>query len=333
MVGGSAGFDLAGLADAVAAHGAVVRVVVADFRGSTPRETGAAMLVWAEAGAAQTGGQSGTIGGGALEYVAGGTARALLAAGGIWARQLVKLPLGPALGQCCGGHVTLLMERFGAEEVSTLQALGTARFLRPVGSGEPPTAADGLAAARHNRAARAGEAAPGLHGALMSEDFTAPLIPLWLYGAGHVGRAIVRVAEGLPLDITWIDTARDRFPETIPPHAAPLVATDIARAVALAPDDAVHLVLTYSHALDLEICHAVLARPFRHLGLIGSASKRARFLSRLRGLGHSEAALARLSCPIGDRSLGKLPAAIAIGVVAEILRLPEQQQQSKVSQA
>jgi xanthine dehydrogenase accessory factor len=164
---------------------------------------------------------------------------------------------------------------------------------------------------------------PRLAGGAFAEPLAAPDLPLWIWGAGHVGRAIVRAAEGLPLAITWIDVAPDRFPDPVPPHAAPLVAADPARAAAHAPADAAHLVLTYSHALDLAICHAVLGRPFRHLGLIGSASKRARFLSRLRDLGHGEAALARLACPIGDRSLGKRPAAIALGVLTEMLRLAE----------
>ncbi len=324
MVGG-AGFDLAALAAAVAREGAVARVVIAGFRGSTPRETGAAMLVW-------DGGQSGTIGGGALEFEAAEVARRLAARREPWARELLRLPLGPALGQCCGGHVTLLIERFTADEIATLRALGEGVFTRPVASGEPPSAPP-LAAARLRRATRAGEPEAGLLGDLMTEPMAAAAAPLWLYGAGHVGRAIVRVAEGLPFAITWIDTARERFPETIPSHVTPLVAAAPARVVRLAPDDAIHFVLTYSHALDLEICHAVLGRPFRHLGLIGSESKRARFLSRLRELGHSEASLARLRCPIGDRSLGKLPAAIALGVVAEALRVSESASHARVSNA
>lgn len=310
----SRGFDLGGLVAEVGARGAVVRVVVAGFRGSTPRETGAAMLVW-EAG------QSGTIGGGALEFEAARAARRLLGARELWARSLMKVPLGPALGQCCGGHVTLVLERFGAAEVVVLGAIAGERFLRPVASGQSPDA-PGLGAARLRRALRSGEqAVEGIVGDLMIETFARPPTPLWLYGAGHVGRAIVRVAEELPVAITWVDTARDRFPDSIPAHVAPLVARDPARAAGHAPETAVHLVLTYSHALDLEICHAVLGRGFRHLGLIGSASKRARFLSRLRDLGHSEMELARLACPIGDRSLGKEPAAIALGVMAEVLRL------------
>ncbi len=320
----SVGFDRAGISAAVERHGAVVRVVIAGFRGSTPRETGAAMLVWG-------GGQSGTIGGGALELEATEAARRLLREAGPWARRVMRLPLGPALGQCCGGHVTLLLERFTLVECATLAALGGEAFPRSTRTGIAPEAS--LAVSRHLRAARSGEGYSGLSGDLMVEPFAQAATPVWLYGAGHVGRAIVRVAEGLPFAITWVDTSRDRFPEVIPAHADPLVAANPARAAAHAPDEAVHLVLTYSHALDLDICHAVLGRPFRHLGLIGSASKRARFLSRLRDLGHSEAALSRLRCPIGDRALGKLPAAIALGVVTELYRLSEAATETRVLNA
>ncbi|MEL6235105.1 MAG: XdhC family protein, partial [Pseudomonadota bacterium] len=89
------GFALEPLDLAVARHGVVVRVVVTGVVGSAPREAGAAMLVWAR-------GQSGTIGGGALEWEAAARARDLLA-GSLWARAERRLPLGPGLGQCCGG--------------------------------------------------------------------------------------------------------------------------------------------------------------------------------------------------------------------------------------
>lgn len=310
------GFDLPDLTRAVGAHRQVARVVVADFAGSTPRETGAAMLVWCD-------GQSGTIGGGALEFAAAARARDLLAQTGPWRRRLDRLPLGPALAQCCGGAVTLLTERFGPDEIIALGALRAPAFIRPTASGLPPDGS-GLGPARIARAVRSGAGAPaGLADGLMVEPWAVPSMPVWLYGAGHVGRAIVRAAEGLPLDLTWIDTGPDRFPDPVPAHATRLVAADPARAVAHAPDAAAHLVLTYSHALDLAICHAVLAREFGHLGLIGSASKRARFLRRLRDLGHDEARLARLVCPIGDRALGKEPAAIALGVLANLVRLAQ----------
>ncbi|MFN3577396.1 MAG: XdhC family protein, partial [Tabrizicola sp.] len=89
-----------------------------------------------------------------------------------------------------------------------------------------------------------------------------------------------------------------------------------------APTDAEHLILTFSHALDLELCHRLLIRGFRSCGLIGSATKWGRFRSRLAALGHDAAAIGRIRCPIGDPRLGKHPQAIAVGVVAELLRAP-----------
>ena len=104
------------------------------------------------------------------------------------------------------------------------------------------------------------------------------------------GRAIVRVLEDLPFAVTWVDTSAGRFPERIPPHATAEIAPDPAAFAGGAAADAFHLVLTYSHALDLAICHSLLRRgDFRFLGLIGSATKRARFLKRLAELGIGEA--------------------------------------------
>lgn len=314
----SEGLDPEALRAAIAGRGPIVRVVIAAFRGSTPRETGAAMLVWED-------GQSGTIGGGALELEAARAARALLVEPPLpWARQVVRLPLGPALGQCCGGVVTLLLERIGAEELSGLEAAraaGCEVFARPVASGRPP-GADFAERIRHGAARSGRETAPGLRAGVMSEPFARMDAPLWIFGAGHVGRAIVQCCTDLPFAVTWVDTGPERFPAEIPGAVTRLIAADPARAAAHAPAEAIHLVLTYSHAIDLAICHTVLARPFRHLGLIGSVSKKARFLSRLRALGHDEATLSRLACPIGDPALGKRPAAIAVGVAAELLRLP-----------
>jgi xanthine dehydrogenase accessory factor len=108
----------------------------------------------------------------------------------------------------------------------------------------------------------------------------------------------------------------------------PIVSSDPAAIAAAAPVDAYHLVLTYSHALDLAICHALLTRPaFGFLGLIGSASKRARFLKRLREGGIAHGALERLTCPIGIGNLrGKQPATIAISVAAQLIETLEAEQ-------
>ncbi|OSP56041.1 xanthine dehydrogenase accessory protein XdhC [Pseudoruegeria sp. SK021] len=301
-------FDLEALQRAVAAHGRVARVLVAEVRGSSPREVGAAMLVWA-------GGQSGTIGGGALEH------QAALAALGTQADRVSRHPLGPSLGQCCGGTVTLITEVYDPARIAALtDALPpeTPILRRIEGNAETP-----LALRRALRQARQEGIAPPPHFShgWMIEPVAHPDRPLWIWGAGHVGRAMIDVMAPLPgLALTWIDTGPERFPDTVPNGVTVLPAADPVALVRHAPPDADHLILTYSHALDLDLCHALLAHGFGRTGLIGSTSKWARFQSRLRSLGHVQTSIDRINCPIGDPSLGKTPHAIAISTAAALLR-------------
>ena len=296
-------FDRAQLADAIAAYGPVARVVVAEVRGSAPREVGAAMLVWA-------GGQIGTIGGGALEFQAAQTARDMLAKGR--ALHCDVIPLGPNLGQCCGGAVRLLTEVFCA-----LPAEGPA-FARPIAPGAGPMP---LPCARLLAAARRGqEVQAAWHQGWFIEGFSAPQTPVWIWGAGHVGRALVGVMAPLPdVQITWVDTDLARFPTDIPCKVRVLPAADITRAIALTPCDAHHVILTFSHAFDLALCDGLLRHGFEACGLIGSATKWARFRARLAALGHAGAEISRITCPIGTPSLGKHPQALAIGVAARMM--------------
>ncbi|WP_428928340.1 xanthine dehydrogenase accessory protein XdhC [Marinibacterium sp. SX1] len=365
------GFDVEALRAALA-HGPVSRVVVAEVRGSAPREVGAAMLVW-------DGGQSGTIGGGTLEFEAAAAARA-------GRRGLSRQALGPDLGQCCGGAVTLLTEGFTRDDLARLDAGTTDVLARPVGAlaSSAPGAAAGMssaeAAARSSlaqagaysaaaaaatsaktpaavssgaaassvsaeasgtvtaatfgagpvplsverilaRARDRGERpAAGLVDGWMVEPLARAVRPLWIWGAGHVGRALVDVLAPLPdLAITWVDTGPGRFPATVPDRVTVLPAATPAALVPHAPQAAEHLILTYSHALDLDLCHALLTHGFAFAGLIGSQTKWARFRSRLAGLGHGPGEIARITCPIGDPALGKHPHAIAIGVAARLL--------------
>jgi xanthine dehydrogenase accessory factor len=120
--------------------------------------------------------------------------------------------------------------------------------------------------------------------------------------------------------VTWVDVAEGRFPESVPAGLRIVALPDPVQAVAATPKAAEHLVMTYSHALDLALCHALLGHGFGTLGLIGSATKWARFRSRLGALGHPAMDIARITCPIGDPSLGKHPQAIAVGVAAAFLR-------------
>lgn len=300
--------DLRQLDRAIAAHGPVARVVVAATAGSTPREVGTAMLVW-------PGGQSGTIGGGELEYRAAQEARAQLDRDeGV---SLTRLPLGPALGQCCGGAVTLVTEIYRAGDVGRLA--DTPVHARPIAgdTDQPLSVRRAIATARNQGVTPK----PALTQGWMIEPITPPQTPVWIYGAGHVGRALVQTLAPLPdLAITWIDVDLSRFPDDMPEGVSCLPAPDPAKAVELAPADAHHLVLTYSHVMDLEICHAILSHGFASAGLIGSATKWARFRNRLAALGHNSTKIDQINCPIGDSSLGKHPQAIALGVGTALLK-------------
>lgn len=297
------GFDLSELNARVAQHGRVVRIVIAAVRGSSPREVGTAMLVWNT-------GQSGTIGGGALEFEAATTARDLQV------DHLSNHALGPDLGQCCGGAVTLLSEIYDAQRLGELQGSVIAR---PAATSRPMP----MSVKRQLAMARGQGIRPDarLCDGWMVEPVHQRERPVWIWGAGHVGRALVDVLAPLPeFDITWVDTAQERFPENMTQGVTRLPAREPGRMVRHAPAEAVHLILTYSHALDLEVCHQLLGHGFHDVGLIGSATKWARFKSRLGQLGHSQEQIARITCPIGDPGLGKHPHAIAVGVVAHMLR-------------
>ena len=268
----------------------VVRVHA--IRGSTPREAGVRMLVGGGELSGQSGEVMGTIGGGHLEWQAIDLARKALAEAHSAKQPLAAwqqtFALGPTLGQCCGGSVDLAFEPLTD---ATLQAWAL-----------PP-----------------------------------PRFHLELHGAGHVGQAIARLLADIDCTVRWVDERADTAetcgadapglptPQALaalPPHIQ-FVSTEQAEAeVADAPPGACHLVLTHRHDLDLRIIHAVLQRgDFAFAGLIGSQTKRAKFLHRLQAMGVSDDAIARLTCPIGLPELpGKEPAVIAISVVAQLLQ-------------
>ena len=291
----------------LAEQGTVARVVVAGTKGSVPREVGASMLMSGDE-------VIGTIGGGALEFDAIKQARTLAQ------DTLEHIPLGPALGQCCGGLVTVLTETWDAARLGAIRGDVVARAL-PGGPSEMP-----LGVRKLLSGARSAGNKPvcGVINEWMVEPISKPGRQIWIWGAGHVGRALVGALDPLPnVQIMWADSARDRFPQDTGGIEA-LIAENPADLVPLAADHAEHFVLTYSHAIDLELCHRILSRPFGALGLIGSQTKWARFQSRLKALGHTSVQIERIQCPIGDPSLGKHPAAIAIGIAGDVVRRGQQ---------
>lgn len=234
--------------------------------GSAPREAGTRMLVGMERSA-------GTVGGGHLEFKAIEVARKMLREREQAARE-VHYPLGPALGQCCGGAVTLT---FSPLDERSLRAWP--------------------------------KEAPRFH--------------LHLYGAGHVGRAIVNALAPLNVKVQWIDEREAEFPPDaeIPPHVEKICVDAVEGEVNLAPRGSFYLVLTHQHDLDMRIGEAILRRgDFGFFGLIGSKTKRNRFIHRFVERGISQAVIDRMTCPIGVPGIeGKEPEVIAVAVVAQLL--------------
>lgn len=259
----------------VAGHRAVdVQVLAA--RGSTPRPAGTRMLVGSDA-------LLGTIGGGHLELQALRAARAWLQQGGPVDNHEVRdleLPLGPALGQCCGGHVTLRMQALSARS-------------------------------------------------LVSWPRPRPRFFLQLHGAGHVGRAVIKLLADIDCVVQWVDEREDEFPPLTgqePTHIRRLCVDTPEAEVPLAPPGAAYLVMTHRHDLDERITEAILRRgDFSYCGLIGSQTKRAKFEHRLGARGLAPELLARMTCPVGLAGIeGKEPAVVAVGVVGQLLGLPSQ---------
>ncbi|KQP22162.1 xanthine dehydrogenase [Pseudorhodoferax sp. Leaf267] len=252
-----------------------VLVSVAATQGSAPREAGTWMAVWRAA-------LTGTIGGGQLEYQAIAAARALLDGAGDAPTQdaALRYPLGPSLGQCCGGVVFLRYRRI--------------------------TAAD----------------APSLR-----RELTASLAPVALFGGGHVGAAIVRLLAGLPYAVRWIDSRDGVFPDAVPAQVETESSEPVQAAVAALPAHARVLIMSFSHAEDLDIVIACLQRlrtrgDLPYVGLIGSQTKWATFRHRLQARGFTEVELARITCPIGVPGItGKEPEVIAVAVAAQLLQV------------
>lgn len=300
----------------------VALVTIVEAQGSTPREAGARMIVL------PSGAFSGTIGGGALEWQALGAAQAALA-GASRGVILRDIALGPELGQCCGGRVKLAIETLAGEDLGFARELAAREAAGPVVVASP-RAPEGAARRRLADAveidALGSETVRLTANGLLLQCFAETATPLHLFGAGHVGRALVLALAPLPFRICWVDPRPGAFPERVPGTVSLHADANPAAALSAAPAGAFVLVMTHSHALDLDIVAAALQdRRFPYVGLIGSRTKRARFMARLRAMGLGEAAERNLACPVGTTALrSKLPAVIAVGIAVDLLLRREQ---------
>ncbi len=294
-------------------YGRVAMVTLAATRGSAPREAGARLIVHPD------GGFTGTIGGGTLEWRALAVAQAALANPQAPRAEVRRYALGPELGQCCGGNVDLIVEVVAADRraaVAELVAHEAAGRLVTRGTITP----DGV----DREIVTEGEMVPGsatLDANVVTEAFGDDRRLLILFGAGHVGRALVLALAPLPFRVTWVDPRPDAFPSHVPANVTLRQLAEPAEALADVPAGSFVIVMSHSHQLDLALIHAALSDDrIPYVGLIGSQTKRVRFEKRLAEAGVLPQRIAELVCPIGVSGIhSKQPAVIAAATVAELI--------------
>lgn len=156
---------------------------------------------------------------------------------------------------------------------------------------------------------------------LLFEPMHTDTVRITLFGAGHVGRALIPILASLPCKIRWIDSREDEFPEYIPEGVEKVVNEFPVDEVDKQPAGSYFIVMTHNHQLDLELSEAILKRnDFSYFGLIGSLTKRNKFIHRLQAKGFSSEQIERMTCPMGIAAVkGKLPAEIAVSVAGEVI--------------
>ncbi|MBT8076986.1 MAG: xanthine dehydrogenase accessory protein XdhC [Gammaproteobacteria bacterium] len=317
-----------------------VLVTVADVRGSAPRETGAKMVVSSSHAFA-------TIGGGELEFQCTRIASEILKRPDAPALELRKFTLGSNCGQCCGGVVDVLFDTVTSSRAAWIEELAAMRAERrdailvtDLGNGEKTvvTAAGmrayparlepqpaTIASARELLATGAAACRVASHDSgrqYLLEPIRCGAFDVALFGAGHVGSALVAILSQLDCNIRWVDNRRGVFPESLPANVSVVETRNPMLEVSALPAGSYFLVMTHSHSLDFGICDRVLRRAdFALCGLIGSRSKRRRFERLMRQQGMPEALIGRLTCPIGVPGVGgKRPQEIAVAVSAQLLQ-------------
>ncbi|WP_332305161.1 xanthine dehydrogenase accessory protein XdhC [Rhizobium sp. GR12] len=256
------------LSDFLALAPAAILVEIEAVKGSSPREAGTFMLVSQEA-------LWETIGGGQFEYMAIDHARAMLRTGA--AEDRMDIPLGPEIGQCCGGRTLLRFRRVTVELAAALKA-------RLKGEAEQQPA-------------------------------------IFIFGAGHVGKALAEALSLLPLTVTVVETRENELRDLSAGVAS--VLTPMPEAiVAKIPANGAAIIVTHDHALDFLIAREALARDdLAYVGMIGSKTKRATFAHWLEREGEPPSRLAKLILPIGGYGVrDKRPSIIAALVAAELLQ-------------
>ena len=302
------------LLQAIDRHGRAAMVTVVATRGSVPREAGARIIVLPD------GTFTGSIGGGTLEWRAIALAQAALADPNAKRAEARSFALGPELGQCCGGHVELIVELIEKDRCPAIAELAAGEAEGTLVTRAKLSPEKGV----KRRIVTGTEMSPGtatFRGGILTEGFGDNRRRLILFGAGHVGRALALALAPLPFEVIWVDPRPDAFPAYMPANATARRLDDPIEALTAAAAGSFVLVMSHSHQLDLALVQAALADGrFASVGLIGSKSKRARFEKRLAAAGVAPERIRSLVCPIGVGGIGsKEPAVIAAATAAQLL--------------
>lgn len=311
---------------------AFVLVTVIRTQGSVPRETGTKMFV-------TDNNVIDTIGGGNFEFIVIEQCRKMLATNNSDVR-LQHYPLGPLTRQCCGGRVSVLLEMITLLQVPLLRsfvsAIKSENGLTLVTDFSKKSAKKSLTHGlvdtpsirdfERNLFACNSKDLSDKNIAAFLEPLPTPQIPLYIFGAGHVGRAVVDIVSKLPFRIIWVDPRPNEFPNVLPYGVTKVTEGDFIALINEAPSNAYYLIFTHSHPLDFSITAAILEKgDFIYCGLIGSATKKARFKSRFfKECNLDEAQLSRLTCPVGIECIsGKEPIKIAVSISAQLIQTLE----------
>ena len=165
---------------------------------------------------------------------------------------------------------------------------------------------------------------------VLFECFAATGVNIMLFGAGHVGKALVPILAQLPCKVTWVDSREAQFPSNLSSYdnVVKVVSESPELEVASMPANSYFIVMTHNHQMDFEISQAILKRAdFHYLGLIASNTKWRRFQQRYKHRDIDQKQVARMNCPIGLADVGgKLPMEVAVSVSAEIINIYQAQQ-------
>jgi xanthine dehydrogenase accessory factor len=176
----------------------------------------------------------------------------------------------------------------------------------------------------------------GGNATVLFECFAAVGVNIMLFGAGHVGKALIPILAQLPCQVTWVDSRDEQFPFNVTAYhnVDKVVSEEPELEVKNMPENSYYIVMTHNHQMDFDISQAILKRgDFSYLGLIASDTKKRRFEQRFKHRDIDPAQVARMNCPIGLEQVGgKLPMEVAVSVSGEIINAYQAEQQIKAQQ-